>query len=102
MTDTSKYKNVSLSKSAHEQLEKQSKMIVDVDLSISKTVELASNLLQDIISDPAWVRPSKGSSAYQAYKKKLLTQTYGQVKNLSPYETMRRANTDKNEIRNSN
>jgi hypothetical protein len=102
MTDTSKYKNVSLSKSAHEQLEKQSKMIVDVDLSISKTVELASNLLQDIISDPAWVRPTKGSSAYQAYKKKLLTQTYGQVKSLSPYEKMRRANTDKNEIRNNN
>tara|TARA_Y100000031_G_scaffold46034_1_gene52669 strand:+ start:84 stop:386 length:303 start_codon:yes stop_codon:yes gene_type:complete len=96
MTDISRYKNISLSKETYIRLKKQSKMIVDVDLSISKTVELASNLLQDIIDDPAWVRPLKGSSAYQAYKKKLLTQTYGQVKSLSPYEKMRQVSKENN------
>ena len=49
MTDITKYKNVSLSKEAYEQLKKQSKQVTDVELSISKTVELASNVLQGII-----------------------------------------------------
>ena len=91
MTDTTKYKNVSLSLGAYEQLKKQSKSIVDVNLSISKTVELSSNILQGIMEDKDWVKPLKGTPAYQTYKKKLLTQTYGQIKSLSPYETMRRA-----------
>jgi len=94
MTDITKYKNVSLSLEIYAQLKKQSKQIIDVDLSLSKTVELASNLLQDIIEDKDWVKPLRGTPAYQAYKKKLLTETYGQIKSLSPYETMRRDNND--------
>ena len=94
MTDITKYKNVSLSLEIYAQLKKQSKQIIDVDLSLSKTVELASNLLQDIIEDKDWVKPLRGTPAYQAYKKKLLTETYGQIKSLSPYETMRSDNND--------
>ena len=94
MTDTTKYKNVSLSKETYEQLKKQSTSIVDVDLSLSKTVELASNILQGIMEDKDWVKPLRGTPAYQAYKKKLLTETYGQIKSLSPYETMRKVSED--------
>ena len=94
MTDITKYKNVSLSLEIYAQLKKQSKQIIDVDLSLSKTIELASNLLQGIIEDKDWVKPLRGTPAYQAYKKKLLTETYGQIKSLSPYETMRRDNED--------
>ena len=90
MTDTTRYKNVSLSLETYGQLKKQSTSIVDVDLSLSKTVELASNILQGIMEDKDWVKPLRGTPAYQAYKKKLLTETYGQIKSLSPYETMRR------------
>ena len=90
MADKLKYKNVSLSLETHAQLQNQSKSVVDVDLSISKTVELASNILQGIMEDKDWIKPLRGTPAYQAYKKKLLTETYGQIKSLSPYETMRR------------
>jgi len=94
MTDTTRYKNVSLSLETHGQLLKQSKSVVDVDLTISKTVELASNILQGIMEDTNWVKPLRGTPAYQSYKKKLLTETYGQIKSLSPYETMRRVRAD--------
>ena len=74
MTDITKYKNVSLSKEAYEQLKKQSKIVTDVDLSISKTVELASNVLQGIIEDPHWVKPLRGSPAYQQFKTQLINE----------------------------
>ena len=74
MTDITKYKNVSLSKEAYEQLKKQSKIVTDVDLSISKTVELASNVLQGIIEDPKWVKPLVGSQAYQHFKTRLINE----------------------------
>ena len=74
MTDITKYKNVSLSKEAYEQLKKQSKIVTYVDLSISKTVELASNVLQGIIEDPHWVKPLRGSPAYQHFKTQLINE----------------------------
>jgi|TARA_B100000929_G_C15434197_1_gene395748 hypothetical protein len=90
MTDITRYKNVSLNKETYAQLKRQSRMVVDVDLSISKTVELASNILQSIIEDPAWVKPLKGTPAYQSYKKKLLLETYGQIKSFTqPYQQPR-------------
>ena len=74
MTDITKYKNVSLSKEAYEQLKKQSKQVTDVELSISKTVELASNVLQGIIEDPKWVKPLVGSPSYQHFKTQLINE----------------------------
>ncbi|ANS05479.1 hypothetical protein [uncultured phage_Deep1-GF2-KM23-C739] len=72
MTDITKYKNVSLSKPAYEQLKKQSRQVCDVDLSISKTVELASNILQGIIEDPRYVKPLSNTPAYMNWKSKLM------------------------------
>ena len=74
MTDITKYKNVSLSKEAYEHLKKQSIQVTDVELSISKTVELASNVLQGIIEDPKWVKPLVGSPAYQHFKTQLINE----------------------------
>ena len=83
MTDISKYKNVSLSKNAYEQLKRQAKQITDVKLSISKTVELASNVLQGILDDPHYVKPLRGSPAYQNYKKQLMEDSYGAKREIS-------------------
>ena len=72
MTDITKYKNVSLSLEAYSQLKKQSRQICDVNLSISKTVELASNILQGIIEDPRYVKPLSGTPAYMNIKSQLM------------------------------
>ena len=72
MTDTNKYKNVSLSKEAHEQLKQQSGKLTDAKLSISKTVEVASNILQGILEDPEWVKTVVGSPAYNTHKEQLI------------------------------
>ena len=81
MTDTTKYKNVSLSLEAYNQLKKQSRQICDVDLSISKTVELASNLLQGVIDDPRYAKPLSGTPAYMNMKSELIQRNqYGTTK----------------------
>lgn len=72
MTDTSKYKNVSLSKEAYQQLKQQSGKLTDAKLSVSKTVEVASNVLQGILEDPEWIKTVVGSPAYNAHKKQLI------------------------------
>ena len=81
MTDITKYKNVSLSLEAYSQLKKQSRQICDVNLSISKTVELASNILQGIIEDPRYVKPLSGTPAYMNMKSELMQRNqYGTSK----------------------
>ena len=81
MTDVTKYKNVSLSKEAYTQLTKQSRQICDVKLSISKTVELASNILQGIINDPRYVRSLSETPAYMHLKSELMQRNqYGTQK----------------------
>ena len=81
MTDTTKYKNVSLSKDAYTQLTKQSRQVCDVKLSISKTVELASNILQGVIDDPRYVKPLSGTPAYINMKSELMQRNqYGTQK----------------------
>ena len=82
MTDISKYKNVSLSKSAYSQLKEQSKKVYDVKISISKTVELASNVLQHLLDDPQWVKPYVGSPAYRKFKQ-LMDEDYGAKRQIS-------------------
>ena len=72
MTDITKYKNVSLSLEAYSQLKKQSRQVCDVNLSISKTVELASNILLGIIEDPRYVKPLSGTPAYMNIKSELM------------------------------
>ncbi len=72
MTDTNKYKNVSLSKEAYEQLRQQSGKLTNAKLSVSKTVEVASNVLQGILDDPEWVKTVIGSPAYNAHKEQLI------------------------------
>ncbi len=72
MTDLRKYKNVSLSISAYEQLQKQSGKLTDAKLSVSKTVEVASNVLQGILEDPEWVKTVIGSPAYNTHKEQLI------------------------------
>jgi len=81
MTDTTKYKNVSLSLEAYNQLKKQSRQICDVDLSISKTVELASNIVQGIIEDPRYAKSLSGTPAYINIKNELMQRNqYGNTK----------------------
>ena len=81
MTDITKYKNVSLSLEAYTQLKKQSRQVCDVNLSISKTVELASNILQGIIEDPRYVKPLSGTPAYMNIKSQLMQRNqYGTSK----------------------
>ena len=72
MTDTTKYKNVSLSKEAYQQLKQQSGKLTDAKLSVSKTVEVASNILQGILEDPEWVKTVVGSPAYNSHKEQLI------------------------------
>lgn len=83
MTDISKYANVSLSKSAYNQLREQSKKVYDVKISVSKTVELASNILQHLLNDPMWVKPYVGSPAYSKFKKQLMEDNYGAKREIS-------------------
>ena len=81
MTDITKYKNVSLSLGAYSQLKKQSRQVCDVNLSISKTVELASNILQGVIDDPRYAKPLSGTPAYINMKSELMQRNqYGTSK----------------------
>ena len=83
MTDITKYKNVSLSLEAYNRLKKQSRQVCDVDLSISKTVELASNLLQGVIDDPRYAKPLSGTPAYMNMKSELIQRNqYGTGKRI--------------------
>ena len=72
MTDITKYKNVSLSKEAYTQLLKQSRQVCDAKISISKTVEIASNLLQGIIDDPRYAMPISKTPAYIDMKNEMM------------------------------
>ena len=72
MTDITKYKNVSLSLEAYNQLKKQSRQVCDINLSISKTVEIASNLLQGVIDDPRYVLPISKTPAYVEMRNELM------------------------------
>lgn len=81
MTDTTKYKNVSLSLEAYDQLKKQARQVCDVKLSISKTVELASNILQGVIDDPRYVKSLSDTPAYINMKSELMQRNqYGTQK----------------------
>ena len=81
MTDITKYKNVSLSLEAYNRLKKQSRQVCDVNLSISKTVELASNVLQGVIDDPRYVLPISKTPAYINFKSELMQRNqYGTTK----------------------
>ena len=72
MTDTTKYKNVSLDLETYNLLKQQSKQICDVDLSVSQTVRHAANITQTMLDSPNFVKPLRGTKTYQKWKKKLL------------------------------
>ena len=72
MTDITKFKNVSLDIKTYELLKSQSKLICDVDLSLSQTVKHNANVTQSIMDSADWVKPLRGSKTYQKWKGKLL------------------------------
>ena len=72
MTNTAKYRNVSLDHETYNLLLKQSKKICDVDLSVSQTVKHNANITQQMLDSPQYISPLRGSKTYQAWKKKLL------------------------------
>ena len=72
MTNTAKYRNVSLDHETYNLLLKQSKQICDVDLSVSQTVRHAANITQTMLDSPNFVKPLRGTKTYQKWKQRLL------------------------------
>ena len=76
MTDTSKYRNVSLDHETYNLLLKQSKRICDVDLSVSQTVRHNASITQQMLDSPNFVKPLRGTKKYQQWKTKLLAKYF--------------------------
>ena len=72
MTDTTKYKNVSLDLETYNLLKQQSKQICDVDLSIAQTVRHNTTICQQMLESPNYGKPLRGTTKYQEWKQKLL------------------------------
>ena len=72
MTDTSKYRNISIDLKTYDLLKEQSKSICDVDLSISQVVRHNATITQSMLESPSYVKPLRGTPQYQQWKQKLL------------------------------
>ena len=72
MTDITRFKNISLDLKTYELLKQQSKLICDVDLSLSQTVRHNANITQNMLDSPNFVKPLRGTKTYQKWKKRLL------------------------------
>ena len=55
MTDTSKYRNISIDLKTYDLLKEQSKSICDVDLSISQVVRHNATITQSMLESPSYV-----------------------------------------------
>ncbi|ANS05765.1 hypothetical protein [uncultured phage_Deep-GF0-KM16-C193] len=76
MTDTSKFKNVSLDLKTYDLLKQQSKQICDVDLSVSQTVRHNASITQQMLDSPNFVKPLRGSKTYQKWKTRLMAKYF--------------------------
>ena len=72
MTNTAKYRNVSLDHETYNLLLKQSKKICDVDLSVSQVVRHNAHITQQMLDSPNFVKPLRGTKTYQKWKQRLL------------------------------
>jgi hypothetical protein len=67
-----KYKSVSMKIDTYDKLKYISKNRFDVEVSLASMAENLVNEMYAKITDPHYVKPLKGNSQYQVYKKKLL------------------------------
>ena len=67
-----KYKSVCMKIDTYEKLKYISKNRFDVDVSLASMTDSLVNEMYDKITDPHYVKPLKGNSQYQVFKKKLL------------------------------
>ena len=72
MTDTSKYRNISVDLKTYALMQEQSKQICDVDLSISQVVRHNATITQQMLDSPQYVKPLRGTAKYQQWKEKLM------------------------------
>ncbi len=72
MTDTNKYRNISVDLKTYNLMQEQSKQICDVDLSISQVVRHNATITQQMLESPSYAKPLRGTQRYQEWKQKLL------------------------------
>ena len=72
MTDTSKYASVALSNSTKKKLEVVASSIIDVDLSLAKTITLMTDHYYAMVTDKNYCKPLRGSDEYQKKKMQML------------------------------